>query len=101
MVDGITMGQCKTAGFRCYTDGARCGIRIVDIDENDLTKIETKFIHFKEFGLKCTCLGPIKRTINDKQSFVLTIASRAAIGVAAVSTLGIAAAKIIKAVKSK
>ena len=42
VVDGITMGQCKTAGFRCFTDGARSCIRIVDIDERDLTKLETK-----------------------------------------------------------
>lgn len=100
VVDGITMGQCKTAGFRCYTDGCRSCVRIVDIDENEPTKIKTKVIHFKEFGLKCKSLGPIKRTINDKQSFVLTVASRVAIGAAAVG-LAATAAKIIKAVYKK
>lgn len=38
VVDGITMGQCKTAGFRCYTDGCRSCVRIVDIDENEPKK---------------------------------------------------------------
>lgn len=87
VVDGITMGQCKTAGFRCYTDGCQSCVRIVDIDERDLTKLETKVIHYKEFGLKCTCLGPIKRTFNDKQSFVLTVASRITMGAAAAGTV--------------
>ncbi len=83
VVDGITMGQCKTAGFRCYTDGCRSCVRVVDLDEKDLTKLETNVIHFKEFGLKCKCLGPIRRNVNDKQSFLLTVASRVAIGAAA------------------
>ncbi len=84
VVDGITMGQCKTAGFRCYTDGCRSCVRLVTLDENDLTKLETKVIHFKEFGLKCTALGPIRRTFNDKQSFLLTVLSRVAIAAAVI-----------------
>ncbi len=95
VVDGITMGQCKTAGFRCYTDGCRSCVRTVDLDEKDLSKLETNVIHFKEFGLKCTCLGPIKRNINDKQSFVLTVASRVAM--ASVAAAGIyGAVRLIK-----
>ncbi len=96
VVDSITMGQCKTAGFRCYTDGCRSCVRTVDLDENDLTKLVTTVIHFKEFGLKCKSLGPIKRTINDKQSFVLTVASRLAI-TAAVTGAIITVAEKIKA----
>ncbi len=95
VVDGITMGQCKTAGFRCYTDGCRSCVRVVDINENEPKAIRTKVIHFKEFGLKCKSLGPIRRNINDKQSFVLTVASRAAVG-AAVVGLAATAAKIVK-----
>ncbi len=93
VVDGITMGQCKTAGFRCYTDGCRSCVRTVDLDENNLTKLKTDVIHFKEFGLKCKSLGPIKRTINDKQSFVLTVASRVAMVAAAVAAV-VAAIKL-------
>lgn len=99
VVDGITMGQCKTAGFRCYTDGCRTCVRVIDLDERDLTKLETKVIHYKEFGLKCTCLGPIKRTINDKQSFVLTVASRVAMGAAAIGAIAVAAKQIKKHIK--
>lgn len=94
-VDGIMMGQCKTAGFRCYTDGCQSCVRVVDIDENEPENVKTKVIHFKEFGLKCKSLGPIKRTINDKQSFVLTVLSRAAIGAAAAGTAAIAAKKLL------
>ncbi len=95
VVDGITMGQCKTAGFRCYTDGCRSCVRIVDLDEKDLTKLETKVIHFKEFGLKCKCLGPIRRNVSDKQSFVLTVISRLAMAAAAVGAIA-AVAELIK-----
>lgn len=99
VIDGITMGQCKTAGFRCYTDGCRSCVRVVDLDEKDLHSLETKVIHFKEFGLKCKSLGPIKRTVNDKQSFVLTVASRVAIGAAAVGAAAIAVKQIKKKIK--
>ncbi len=99
VIDGITMGQCKTAGFRCYTDGCKTCVRVIDLDERDLTKLETKVIHYKEFGLKCTCLGPIKRTINDKQSFVLTVASRVAMGAAAIGAAAVAAKQIKKRMK--
>ncbi len=88
VVDGITMGQCKTAGFRCYTDGCRSCVRVVDLNEKDLRKLETYAIHFKEFGLKCTSLGPIRRNVNDKQSFLLTVASR--VGIAAAALGGVA-----------
>ncbi len=98
VVDGITLGQCKTAGFRCYTDGCRTCVRVVDLDERDLTKLETRVIHFKEFGLKCTCLGPIRRNVNDKQSFVLTVASRVAMAAAATAGI-IGTVKIIEKYK--
>ncbi len=99
VVDGITMGQCKTAGFRCYTDGCRSCVRTVDLDEKDLSKLQTNVIHFKEFGLKCKSLGPIKRTINDKQSFVLTVLSRVAMASAAALAVGVAAKLIKKNIK--
>lgn len=95
IVDGIMMGQCKTAGFRCYTDGCQSSVRVVDIFENEPRNVRTKVIKFKDFGLKCTCLGPIKRTINDKQSIALTIASRVAMGAAAVGAVAVTATKLI------
>lgn len=95
-VDGITMGQCKTAGFRCYTDGCQSSVRMVTLDENRPDKVETEVYRFKhDFGLKSKSLGPIQRRINDKQSFVLNVSVRAAAALAAV-TLGAAAAAQIK-----
>lgn len=96
IVDGIMMGQCKTAGFRCYTDGCQSSVRVVDIYENEPRNVHTKVFKFKEFGLKSKSLGPIKRTLNDKQSIAMTIASRAAVGVAAVGTVAATAAKLLK-----
>ncbi|HBL40648.1 MAG TPA: hypothetical protein DDY98_03385 [Ruminococcaceae bacterium] len=96
VVDGITMGQCKTAGFRCFTDGCHSCVRLVTLDENEPNKVETEVYHFKEeFGLKCKSLGPIKRTFNDKQSIALTVASRVAMGAAAIG-VGAAAVRYIQ-----
>ncbi len=82
-VDGIMMGQCKTAGFRCYTDGCQSCVRIVEINESEPENIRTKVVHFKELGLKSKSLGPIKRNLNDKQSITMTAITRAAAGAAA------------------
>lgn len=95
-VDGIMMGQCKTSGFRCYTDGCRSCVRIIDIDESEPTKLETAVIHFKQFGLKSKSLGPIKRNLNDKQSIALTAARNALLGAAAIGVAGYAAKKLIE-----
>lgn len=82
-VDGIMMGQCKTAGFRCYTDGCQSCVRIVEINENEPANIRTKVVHFKELGLKSKSLGPVKRNLNDKQSITMTAITKAAAGAAA------------------
>lgn len=66
--DGIIMGQSKTGGFRAYTDGCRCGCRLITINKNSPEKIQTKMYHFKDFGLKSTSLGPIEKRITDRQS---------------------------------
>ena len=70
-VDDIFIAQHKTAGFRAYTDGCRCCVRYVEIYENNPLKFTEKLKHFKEFGLKCECLGPIFKRITDRQSIIL------------------------------
>lgn len=94
IIDGIMMGQCKTAGFRCYTDGCQSSVRVVDIYENDPRNVKTNVIKFKEFGLKCTCLDPIKRNFNDKQNTTLTVLSRLAMGAAAAGAVAFAVKKL-------
>lgn len=95
-VDGITLGQCKTAAFRCYTDGARSCVRMVTLDENEPGRVETSVKHFKEYGLRCECLGPVFRNLSDKQSIACHVALRALCGAAAAAGLGILLGKALK-----
>lgn len=82
-VDGIMLGQNKTSGFCCYTDGCRSAIRITTINEDDPWKVSSKIYHFKELGLESTCLGPIEKRITDKQSIAMHKIGYTAAGVAA------------------
>ena len=94
-VDGIKLMQCKTAGFGCYTDGCRSGVRVITLDENRPNGFETKMKHFKEFGLVSKSLGPVFRTLTDRQSINLTIGSRVAAAAAAVTGAAIAVYKVM------
>ncbi len=87
-VDGIFMAQHKTAGFRAYTDGCRSCVRLVTIDEKNPEKFEQQLKRFKEFGLKSESLGPVLRTLSDRQSILLHIAGYVAAGVAGITALG-------------
>lgn len=71
--DGIFMAQHKTAGFRAYTDGCRSCVRLVTIDEKNPEKFTQELKRFKEFGLKCECLGPVMRTLTDRQTITLHV----------------------------
>lgn len=88
-VDGIMMGQCKTSGFRCNTDGCRSCVRIVEINENEPENIRTKVVHFKELGLKSQSLSPLKRTLNNKQSITMTAITKVAAGAAAIGAAAV------------
>lgn len=94
-VDSIILGQNKTSGFGCYTDGCRSAIRLTTIKEESPQKINTKIYHFKELGLESHSLGPIEKIITDRQSINLHKASYLATGVA--SAIGIGA--LIKKLK--
>ncbi len=95
--DGILLAQCKTAGFKPYTDGCRAGVRLITLDENNIDDINTRMYHFKQFGLKSESLGPVQRTFTDRQVMKIKAASWIVGGVAATIT----ASKIIKKLKSK
>lgn len=73
--DGILLAQNKCASFRPYTDGCRCGVRLVTLDENNINDIQTRMYHFKEFGLKSESLGPIQRNFTDRQCMKIKAAS--------------------------
>lgn len=95
-VDGIFMAQHKTAGFRAYTDGCRSCVRLVTIDEKNPEKFEQQLKRFKQFGLKSESLGPIFRTISDRQSFWLHVLSYVAMGLGGAALIAFAIIKIIE-----
>ncbi len=95
-VDGIVLGQNKTSGFGCYTDGCRSLVRITTVKEDNPEEITSKVYHFKELGLKPTCLGPIESWISDRQSINMHKAAYAAAGVAGATALGVIIKKLLK-----
>ncbi|MCQ2479375.1 MAG: metallophosphoesterase family protein [Clostridia bacterium] len=99
-VDGILLAQNKLAGFRPYTDGCRSGVRLITLDENNLTDINSKMYYFKGFGLKSESLGPVQKNFSDRQVIKIKAASWIAGGVTAAITAA-KVAKIIKKAKTK
>ncbi len=95
-VDGIMLGQNKTSGFCCYTDGCRSVVRITTIKEEDPWKINSKVYHFKELGLKSSSLGPIEKRITDKQSIGMHKLGYLAAGVAGAAGITLAIKKLLK-----
>lgn len=95
-VDGIFLAQHKTAGFRAYTDGCRSCVRLVTIDEKNPEKFTQELKRFKQFGLKCECLGPIMKRITDRQSFWMHAIANVAMGIAGAAVIGIIIAKLIE-----
>lgn len=95
-VDGIFLAQHKTAGFRAYTDGCRSCVRCVTLDEKVLSKFTHELKHFKQFGLKCESLGPIFRTVSDRQSLILHIIGYAAAVIGGIAVAGLLIAKLIE-----
>ena len=98
-VDGIMLAQCKTAGFRPYTDGCRSGVRLITLDENDLQNINTRMYHFKQFGLKSKSLSPYMEHVTDRQDAKLKVAGTVLGTAAAITTAAVAVNKIAKAKK--
>ena len=94
--DGILLAQNKLAGFRPYTDGCRSGVRLITLDENNLTDINSKMYYFKQFGLKSESLGPVERNFSDRQVIKIKSASWIAGGITALTTAAVAAKKIKK-----
>ncbi len=95
-VDGIMLGQNKTSGFCCYTDGCRSLVRITTINESNPWELKSRVYHFKELGLKSTSLGPIEKRITDRQSMALHKILPTAASVAGVAGIAALVKKLIK-----
>ncbi len=100
-VDGIMLAQCKTAGFRPYTDGCRSGVRLITMDENNIESIDTRMYHFKQFGLKSKSLSPYMQNVTDRQDAKLKVAGAVIGTAAAVTAAAVAASAVNKNIKSK
>ncbi len=94
--DGIFIAQHKTAGFRAYTDGCRSCVRLVTLDENKPGEFTQELKRFKQFGLKSESLGPIMRTLSDRQSITLHILGYIAAGLAGTGALAFGAVKLLE-----
>lgn len=95
-VDGIMLAQCKTAGFRPYTDGCRSGVRLITIDEEHPEQINTRMYHFKQFGLKSKSLSPYRQHVTDRQDAKLKVAGTVIGTAAAITTAALAVNKLTK-----
>ena len=95
-VDGIMLGQNKTSGFCCYTDGCRSCVRITTVNEDNPWDVKSKVYHFKELGLESHSLGPIEKRITDRQSINMHTAANVLAGVAGVATVGAIIKKLLK-----
>lgn len=99
-VDGIMLGQCKTAGFRPYTDGCRTGVRLITLYENDIKNFDTRMYYFKkDFGLKSKSLGPYMRNVTDRQDIKLKTAGAVLGSAAAITASAVTAGRLYKKLK--
>ena len=95
-VDGIMLGQCKTAGYQVYTDGGNSGVRVITLDENNPDRIDTRFYYAKkDFKLKAGSLSPYMRHFTDRQDLKLKAAG-AVCGFAAAVVTGVSVIRELK-----
>lgn len=95
MVDGIILGQCKTASFNAYGDGLRQGVRILDFYENAPYTLKTKMYGYR--GLisnHCRSLSGSIAVLHDKTSVKIETGAKIG-GIAAAAALPFAAAALI------
>lgn len=73
-VSGITLGQCKTSSFRVYGDGMMQGVRIVDLDENNVRDLKTEMVYYRDLiGSECRSLHGTEKVLHDRTSVKLDV----------------------------
>ena len=78
MVDGIILGQCKTAGFRVYGDGLRQGVRVLDLDDRSPYDLHTRMVRFRELiGTDCRSVKGRNKTVPDRWNVKIDVALKA------------------------
>ncbi len=96
-VRGITLGQCKLAGFHPYGDGTRQGVRVIDLDENAPERFVTYMVRYRELvGDRCQSITGPERLMHDRESMTLEFALKALGAAAGIAALGAAGRALIK-----
>ena len=85
-VDDILLSQCCASGFFGCHDGDRCGIKLITINEKDLS-FDTKNFYFFDFGIESKSVAKIDQRFTSKQKRNIALAS---------ATLGTALTGIMK-----
>lgn len=75
-LDKILLAQCCATGFKGCHDGDRVGVKLITIDERDLS-FKTKNWYFSDFGLKAQSVLPIDSKLSQKQKKNIAIAGAA------------------------
>ncbi len=97
-VDGVSLLQVRGAGFHAYGDGAKRGVRLITLDESDLTTFTTQTLFFKDVTDNKRCLSVAgfdnltrmqKKALRDGFSIGGAVA-------AAISAIGVGIASIVR-----
>ncbi|MPN21594.1 hypothetical protein SDC9_168974 [bioreactor metagenome] len=96
-VDGIMLAQCRGTGFNGYADGDRTGVRLIVLNENDLSTFETNTYMFRDFGLTSKSVSLVDSKLSNKQKSTIAKATKIGVGVAAAcAATAVAVSKIKK-----
>lgn len=72
MVDGLILGQCRSASFNVYGDGLMQGVRVLDLSEKAPRDISTKIAFYRDFfGDDCRSIHGTEKTLRDRTSVKL------------------------------
>ena len=78
MVDGIILGQCKTAGFRVYGDGLMQGVRLLELDDRSPRCLETRMVRYRELvGTDCRSIKGRNKVVPDRWNVKIDVALKA------------------------
>lgn len=78
-VDNILLCQCASSGFHGCHDGDRCGVKLITINQRDLS-FETKNYHFSDFGIKSQSVLNVDKTFSNRQKRNIAVASAVSAG---------------------
>jgi len=78
MVDGIILGQCKTAGFRVYGDGLMQGVRLLELDDRCPRSLNTRMVRYRELlGTDCRSIKGRNKVVPDRWNVKIDAALKA------------------------